>query len=112
MVEFDLLSARFAPVKYLFNRKGLVRVSIGKPENELTETCVDNAIEVALPFIDDFSQSPEQGDRTELEVRRPFPFKCWFSISSDVVNLPARKSGKIDLRTHLANSTCQGAPYE
>ena len=62
------LSARFAPVKYLFTRKGLVRVSIGKPGNGHTETDVENAIEVALPFVDDFSQNPESGETMELEV--------------------------------------------
>jgi hypothetical protein len=76
MVEFDIFSARFAPVKYLFNRKGLVRVSIATPKNEPMVTCVENAIEVALPFLDDFSQNSESGDTTELEVRRLFSFKC------------------------------------
>jgi len=59
--------ARFAPVKYLFDRKGLVRVSVGKPENEPVETRAENAIEVALPFIDDFSQNSEPGETIELE---------------------------------------------
>jgi len=68
MVEFEPRSARFAPVKYLFTRKGLVRVSIGKPENGTIETRVENAIEVALPFVDDFSQNYESGETTELKV--------------------------------------------
>ncbi|KAF9653055.1 YebC-like protein [Thelephora ganbajun] len=60
-------NARFAPVKYLFTRKGLVRVSVGKPENESLETRVESAIEVALLFVDDFSQNPESGETIELE---------------------------------------------
>lgn len=71
-VVFDRFSARFAPVKYLFNRKGLVRVSIAKHENEPAVTRVENAIEVALPFVDDFFQSSESGDTIELEVRPRF----------------------------------------
>lgn len=72
IIELDLLSARFAPVKYLFNRKGLVRVSIWKPENDSLVTRVENAIEVALPFVDDFSHNPESKDTIELEVYRLF----------------------------------------
>jgi len=75
VVEFDPHSARFAPVKYLFTRKGLVRVSIGKSENEPIEARVENAIEVALPFIDDFSQNSEPGETIELEV-------YWFFLPS------------------------------
>jgi len=67
IVVFDRFSARFAPVKYLFNRKGLVRVSIAKHENEPAVARVENAIEVALPFVDDFFQSSESGDTIELE---------------------------------------------
>ena len=68
MVKFDPHSARFAPVKYLFTRKGLVRASIGNPGDEPIETRVENAIEVALPLIDDFSQNSESGEAIELEV--------------------------------------------
>ena len=68
MFEFDPRSARFAPVKYLFTRKGLVRVSIGKPEDESIETRVENAVETSLPFIRDFSQNSESGETIELEV--------------------------------------------
>lgn len=32
------------------------------------ETCVENAIEVALPLVDDFSQNSESGETIELEV--------------------------------------------
>lgn len=67
-VKFDPHSARFAPVKYLFTRKGLVRVSIGKPENEPIETRIENTIEVALQLVDDFSQNSESGETVELEV--------------------------------------------
>lgn len=67
-IEVGPYSARFAPVKYLFTRKGLVRVSIGKPENEPIETRAESAIEVALPFVDDFSQDSESGEAMELEV--------------------------------------------
>jgi len=67
-VEFEPRSARFAPVKYLFARKGLVRVSIGTPEDGPIETRVENVIEVALPFVDDFSQNCESGETTELKV--------------------------------------------
>lgn len=45
-----------------------MRVSIGKPENEPIDTRVENAIEVALPFVDDFSQNSESGETVELEV--------------------------------------------
>jgi len=51
-VEFDPYSAHSALVKYSFTRKGLARVPIWKPENG---TRVENAIEVALPFVDSFS---------------------------------------------------------
>ena len=71
-VEFEPRSARFTPVKYLFTRKGLVRVSIGKPEDGLMETRVENTIEVALPFVDDFSQNCESGEATELKVSQLF----------------------------------------
>jgi len=60
-------NAHFAPVKFLFTRKGLVRVSIEKPENGSIEPRVENAIEAALPFVDDFSQNCEPGEMTELK---------------------------------------------
>ena len=69
IIYFDSFSARFAPVKYLFDRKGLVRVSVLKSESELVVTRAENVIEVALPFVDDFSQYSESGDTIELEVR-------------------------------------------
>lgn len=47
-------------------------MSIGKPENELIATRVENTIEIALPFVDDFFQNSESGDVMELEVRRLF----------------------------------------
>jgi len=59
--------ARFAPVKYLFNRKGLVQVSVGNSEGGPVVTRVENAIEIALPFVDDFSQKSESGDTTKLK---------------------------------------------
>jgi len=70
VVEFDPYSAHFAPVNYLFTRKGLVRVSVGKLENEPIGTRAEVAIEVALPFVDDFSQNSESRETIELEVRR------------------------------------------
>lgn len=45
-----------------------MRVSVGNPENEPIETRVENAIEVALPFVDDFSQNSGSGETVELEV--------------------------------------------
>jgi hypothetical protein len=69
VVKLDLHSARFAPVKYLFTRKGLVRASVRKPEGEPIEARIENAIEVALPFVDDFSQNSKSGETVELEVR-------------------------------------------
>lgn len=83
-VEFKLHSARFAPVKYLFTRKGLVRVSIEMPEDGPIETRVESAIEVALPFVDDFSQNCKSGGTTDLKV--PWPF-CFQSRLSHVLYL-------------------------
>ncbi|KAF9792352.1 YebC-like protein [Thelephora terrestris] len=62
--------ARLTPVKYLFTRKGLVRVAIREPEDvdEPIGTRVEHVIEVALPFVDDFSQNgAESGDTMELK---------------------------------------------
>lgn len=59
-------------------------MSIGKSENELIVTGVENAIEVALPFLDDFSQDSESGDTIELEVRR------LFSLQLSVLNIVRR----------------------
>ena len=106
MVECVRFSARFAPVKYLFSRKGLVRVSVEKPENEPIEICVENVLEVALPFVDDFSQNPGLGDTIELEVYLLFlhqvlahyPLPC-------IVHLQTRKFREADLRAHLATKT-------
>ena len=43
-------------------------MSAGTPEDKSTETRVENAIEVALPFVDDFSYNSDSGRGTELEV--------------------------------------------
>ena len=69
-----LPSARLTPVKYLFTRKGLVRVAVREPEDvdEPIGTRVEHVIEVALPFVDDFSQNgAESGDTIELKVCLP-----------------------------------------
>lgn len=106
MTELDAFSARLAPVKYLFERKGLVRVSIGKAENESVAALVENAIEITLPFIDDFSQNSESGDMVELEVRRLFSLQVSvLKIPLVPVYLPTRKFGKSDLCTHVTART-------
>lgn len=109
VVEFDPHSARFAPVKYLFIRKGLVRVSIGKLENEPLETRTENVIEVALPFVDDFSQDSELGETIELEVYRLFLPLVSVLTASIIVHLQTRKSGKTDVCPNVAARTCSRA---
>ena len=105
MVEFEPRSARFAPVKYLFTRRGLVRVSVGKPENGPIGTRVENAIEVALPFVDDFSQNHEPGETTELEVSWIFCLHPRPSQNGTTVYLQTGKSGKVDLCPNVATQT-------
>ena len=102
MVKLGLRSARFAPVKYLFTRKGLVQVSVGKPEGDPMETRIENVIEVALPFVDDFSQNSKSGDTVELEVRWLFSPQSRLSTPSVIVYLSTRKSGEIDLCPNIA----------
>lgn len=108
-VEFDPPSARFAPVKYLFTRKGLVRVSIVMPEGGSIETRVESAIEVALPFVNDFAQNCQSGGTIELKVSWLFCFQSRLSPHSIQVYLQTRKSGETDVCPDIATQTCSRA---
>ena len=79
-------------------------MSIDRSENKPIETRLENAIEVALPFVDDFSQNSESGETIELEVWR---LSCVQSRPSPsiIVHLPTRKPGKTDLCPNIAART-------
>lgn len=76
-------------------------MSIEKPEGEPIETCIESAVEIALPFLDDFSQGSGSGDTVELEVRLHLLLLSPFS-PSPVVYLPARKTRKTHIGTYVA----------
>lgn len=72
-------------------------MSLGKPDDEPVGARVECAIEVALPFVDDFSQNAESGDTIELEVHPLFYFGFRPSPFTIVVYLPSRKFGEVNL---------------
>jgi translational activator of cytochrome c oxidase 1 len=60
-------SARFAPVKYMFTRKGCVRVRLEKGSD--TGSLIDQVLDAALECgAEDFEQDLSDQDAVEIEV--------------------------------------------